>query len=170
MSQIKFTEDLIAPCGMNCGICKVYLAYSHSVPKERGKVSHCSGCRVRGKNCAFIKRDCPRKVGNQIASCAQCPEMPCQQLNHLDEHYQVRYGMSMVENLKEIQVQGVKAFLKSQQAKYRCPSCGDVVSVHDGKCYACGYQGQTPLKKVGKAQWDKARWVPNKNRLKRPLA
>ncbi|MCW4028780.1 MAG: DUF3795 domain-containing protein [Candidatus Bathyarchaeota archaeon] len=158
----KFSPELIAPCGMNCGVCKAYLAYSRGVPTQKGKVSHCSGCRVRDKNCAFIKRDFPKKVGKQLNSCLECSEMPCQRLSHLDQHYQARYGMSMVSNLKEIKEKGMDGFLESQAEKYRCPTCGDVVSVHDGKCYACNYQGEKPVKKVGKAQWDSARWVPDK--------
>jgi hypothetical protein len=164
MSTDKLTPELIAPCGMNCGICKSYLAFSRGVPKANGKVSHCSGCRVRGKNCAFIKRNCPRKAGKNPKSCLECADMPCRGLNHLDQHYRARYDMSMVENLKEIKEKGMTEFLKNQQAKYRCPSCGDVVSVHDGKCYACGYQGEKPIKKVGRARWDKARWVPDRKK------
>jgi rubrerythrin len=69
--------------------------------------------------------------------------------------------MSMVENLAEIKTKGMDEFLKSQTQKYRCPSCGDIVSVHDGKCYVCGYQGEKPIKKAGKAQWERGRWVPD---------
>jgi hypothetical protein len=139
MATNKFTPELIAPCGMNCGICKSYLAYSRGVPTQKGKVSHCNGCRIRGKNCAFVKRDCPKKVGKQLMSCSECSGMPCRRLNNLDQHYQERYGMSMVKNLKEIKEKGMTEFLKGQEAKYHCPSCGDVISIHDGKCYACGY-------------------------------
>jgi hypothetical protein len=142
MTSSKFTSELIAPCGMNCGICKSYLAYSRGVAAQKGKVSHCSGCRIRGKNCAFIKRDCPKKVGKHIVSCSECPDMPCRRLAHLDQRYREHYGMSMVENLKEIREKGMDEFLKNQEAKYRCPKCGDVVSVHDGKCYTCGYTSQ----------------------------
>jgi rubrerythrin len=65
--------------------------------------------------------------------------MPCKHLEHLDKRYRERYSMSMIENLKELEAKGLNEFLVSQQKKYRCPSCGDVVSVHDGKCYSCGY-------------------------------
>jgi len=71
-----------------------------------------------------------------------------QKLAHIDEHYSARYGMSMIENQKMIKEKGMDEFLKSQTEKYRCPSCGDLVSVHDGKCYACGYQGEKPLRKL----------------------
>jgi len=44
----------------------------------------------------------------------------------------------LVENLKEIGEKGMKEFLEHKEEKYECPSCRDVVSVHDGKYYACG--------------------------------
>lgn len=157
-----FTPGLIAPCGMNCGLCKAYLAYSRGVPAKKGEVSHCTGCLARNKNCAFIKRDCEAIRKKQIRFCYECSKMPCKNLAHIDEYYIARYGMSMVKNQKMIKEKGMSEFLKSQVEKYRCPSCGDVISVHDGKCYACGYQAEKPIKKVGKSQRDKARWIPNK--------
>ncbi len=63
--------------------------------------------------------------------------MPCENLDRLDRRYRSRYSMSMVENLREIKEKGIKKFLENQEMKYECPECGDVVSVHDGKCYAC---------------------------------
>jgi hypothetical protein len=153
----KFTPDLIAPCGMNCAICKAYLAYSHNVPRQKGKVTHCTGCLARNKNCAFVKRDCPKKVGKKLRICSECANMPCRNLAKIDELYRARYGMSMVENLKDIKEKGMTEFLHTQAKKYHCPNCGDVVSVHDGKCYACGFQGEKP-----KGSNPKYRWVPNR--------
>ena len=141
MSSNKFTPDLIAPCGMNCGICKAYLAYTHGIPRQRGKVTYCAGCLPRAKNC-YIKRGCPKLSKHQIQSCSECDSMPCKHLEHLDNRYRERYGMSMVENLKMIKTQGMDSFLKNQEETHRCPNCGDVVCVHDGKCYSCGYTRQ----------------------------
>jgi len=121
---------------MNCGICKRYLAYSRGIPEEKGKISHCSGCLPRNKNC-FIKRGCKNLRRNEIKSCYECDDMPCENLDRLDRRYRRRYGMNMVENLKEIKEKGMKNFLQSQEEKYRFPECGDIVSVHDAKCYTC---------------------------------
>ena len=134
----KFTPDLIAPCGMNCGICKAYLAYSRGVPQERDKVTHCAGCLPRGKNC-YVKRGCRNPAKKNMRFCFECDQMPCKNLDRLDRRYREHYGMSMVENLKQIKTQGIEDFLKSQEAKSKCPECGDVVSVHDRKCYSCGH-------------------------------
>jgi len=138
MQKEKFTPELIAPCGMNCGICKGYLAYSRGIPRERGKVSHCSGCLPRNKNC-FIKRGCKKLAKNEIKFCFECEDMPCENLDRVDRRYRKRYDMSMVENLKELKEKGMKKFLKNQKEKYECPECGDVISVHDRKCYSCGH-------------------------------
>jgi hypothetical protein len=156
MPNNEFTPDVIAPCGMNCGICKAYLAYSRGVPYKKGEIYHCTGCRVRDKKCAFIKRDCEKLRKKQISFCYECQEMPCERLAKLDQRYISYYGMSMLENQKMIKEKGMTEFLRSQSEKYRCPQCGDIVSVHNGKCYSCGFQAQKP-----KAVGPKARWVPN---------
>jgi Protein of unknown function (DUF3795) len=139
MSCFKFTSELLAPCGMNCAICKAYMAYTHEVPRVRGKVTYCAGCLPRAKNC-YIKRGCKKLSKHELQSCSECATMPCEKLEHLDKRYRERYGMSMVENLKELRMKGLDEFLKSQAEKYRCPDCGDVICVHDSKCYSCGYK------------------------------
>jgi hypothetical protein len=143
MNQVKFNPELIAPCGMNCAICRAYLAYTHGVPRVRGKVSYCAGCLPRGKNC-YIKRGCRKLTKHEIQSCSQCDSIPCEKLAHLDKRYRERYSMSMVENVKIIKEKGMEEFLKIQAERYSCPSCSGVVSVHDGKCYSCGYVRNKP--------------------------
>ena len=99
MSSNRFVPELIAPCGMNCALCRAYNAFIHGVPRQRGKVTHCAGCLPRAKNC-YIKRGCKKLSKHQIQSCSECETMPCNKLDHLDQRYRERYGMSMVENLK----------------------------------------------------------------------
>ena len=132
-----FTPELIAPCGMNCGICKAYIAYTRGIPRQRGKVTRCAGCHPRNKNC-FIKRNCRKLSKHEIQFCYDCTVMSCKNLDRLDRRYRERYGMSMVENLKMLKANGMETFLASQQEKHSCPNCGDVICVHDGKCYSCG--------------------------------
>ena len=139
MINNKFTPELVAPCGMNCAICRAYIAYTHDIPRLRGKITYCSGCLPRAKNC-YIKRGCKKLSKHQIQSCSECDTMPCEKLAHLDKRYSERYSMSMVENLKLLKAKGMDDFLKSQAEKYTCPNCGDVFCVHDSKCLACGYK------------------------------
>jgi hypothetical protein len=131
----EFTPELIAPCGMNCGICSAYLAFSHNLPKKKGV--HCAGCRPRNKLCAFVKRRCQNLTENRISFCYECEDLPCRNLSHIDERYRRNYNMSMIENLKAIKESGMEAFLKDQREKYQCPNCGGVICIHNGKCYDC---------------------------------
>ncbi len=143
MKKGKFTSELIAPCGMNCGICKGYIAFTHRLPKVRGKTTYCAGCLPRQKNC-YIKRGCKKLTKHEVKFCYECAEMPCKHLEHLYSRYREHYGMSMVENLKMIKTKGMSGFLKSLQQRYLCPRCGDVVCVHDGKCYGCNFLQKKP--------------------------
>jgi predicted RNA-binding Zn-ribbon protein involved in translation (DUF1610 family) len=43
----------------------------------------------------------------------------------------------LVEDIKE---KGIKEFLETQKKKYECPKCGDILSVHNGKCYTYGHE------------------------------
>ena len=139
MTNTNFLPELIAPCGMNCALCRAYIAYTHSIPRVRGKITYCAGCLPRAKNC-YIKRGCKKLSKHQIQSCSECDTVPCEKLAHLDKRYRERYGMSMIENLKLIKANGNTQFLMSQADKYTCPKCGDVICVHDSKCLVCGYQ------------------------------
>ncbi|MDD1674658.1 MAG: DUF3795 domain-containing protein [Methanomicrobiales archaeon] len=127
--------DLIAPCGMDCGICSAYLACAEGIPRKIA--THCAGCRARNKKCAYLKGQCPGLRENNPRFCFECREFPCKRLQSLDRRYRFRYDMSMIDNLRMIQEKGMDAFLASQEEKYRCPHCGALISVHNGKCYRC---------------------------------
>lgn len=136
MKKNNKRKELIAPCGMDCGICSHYLAYSHNFPKRKG-IPQCIGCRERNKLCAFIKKDCGLLRKNKINFCFVCDTFPCQNLKRMDKKYTDRYGMSFVDNLVFIKEKGLNKFLPRQKRKYTCSQCGDTVCIHNKKCYAC---------------------------------
>ena len=133
----KYTEDLIAPCGMNCRICLGYFGYLASGKKRKMK---CIGCKPRDKSCAFLKKFCKKLTKKEINYCFECADFPCKHLEKLDSGYRNRYNMSMIENLDYIRDNGIDKFLKRQEEKYKCSECGGVICVHNGKCYSCGKQ------------------------------
>jgi catechol 2,3-dioxygenase-like lactoylglutathione lyase family enzyme len=133
----KYTEDLIAPCGMNCRICLGYFGYLVSGKKRKMK---CIGCKPRDKSCAFLKKFCKKLTKKEINYCYECSDFPCKHLEKLDNGYRKRYNMSMIENLEYIRDNGIDKFLKIQEEKYKCSECGGVICVHNGKCYSCGKQ------------------------------
>lgn len=134
----NLTQQLIAPCGMNCGICSGYLAYKHNIPRR--VVYHCEGCRPRDKQCSFLKKKCVddlKLLKGEVEYCFECDSFPCESLAKLDKKYREGYAMSQIDNLMEIKSKGIDSFIESQEEKYACPNCGNLISIHNGKCFVC---------------------------------
>ena len=129
--------ELIAPCGINCALCSGYRAFIHQTPRKRGKISWCSGCRARNKQCAFLKKRCTRLGTSAVEFCTDCPDFPCARMNHLDELYRKYYAVSPIRNLEEIRDHGIARFLEFEWERHRCGRCGGVISMHNRKCFAC---------------------------------
>ena len=129
-----FNAKLIAPCGMNCGICIAFFGYTIN---GRVRKYPCNGCRLRTSQCAFIKKKCDTLATNNIEYCFECSGFPCENLTTLDKRYRTKYGMSMIENLRHIQLNGIMRFLKNEKKRWRCLTCGGVVCVHNKTCYSC---------------------------------
>jgi hypothetical protein len=132
-----FEENLIAPCGMNCGLCSSYLAMKYDLKKTGIMKSYCPGCRPRGKNCAFLKKNCKLLGEGKVQYCYECGNFPCRRLKGLDKRYRTKYHMSMIENLENIKKDGIEKFLASQSKKWQCSKCGGIISCHNGLCFHC---------------------------------
>lgn len=141
-------EILIAPCGMNCGICSRYLALRNDIRSQGIGMAYCSGCRSRARHCAYIWRDCVLLNSGQIQYCYECADFPCHRLRKLDNRYRTNFRMSMIENLRYIKENGAEKFLNREQEKWKCPECGGIVSCHNGICFNCGLDSLKNKKKL----------------------
>ena len=130
-------EELIAPCGMNCGVCVSYLAQTNDLKKKGFGKKYCPGCVPRGKNCTFMSRSCELLGQGRVRFCYECGGFPCRRLKDLDKRYRTRYHLSMIENLNFIKRQSMTKFLEKEAAKWRCPACGGVICCHNGICFHC---------------------------------
>jgi len=130
-------EELIAPCGMHCAICSRYLAYVNDL-----KRSQCVGCRPGNRVCSYLFAKCSGinagLEGNASARfCFECEQYPCRQIDRMDDRYRKNYGMSVKDNLERIRRVGAEAFSRAQSEKYRCSTCGGLISIHNRKCFRC---------------------------------
>jgi hypothetical protein len=144
--------ELIAPCGMNCGVCSGYLARQYELKSKGIMKGYCAGCRPRGKNCAFLKKKCDLLGNGRVQYCYECGEFPCRSLKHLDNRYRTHYRMSMIENLVYIRDNGIEKFLEKEEEKWKCPECGAVICCHNGICFSCGLEKLK--KKKNKYRWE----------------
>jgi hypothetical protein len=125
--------ELIAPCGMNCGICLGHLRDKNQCPGCRKKDAYESSY---GRKC--IIRSCQILKENNWKFCSdKCDKYPCLRLRNLDKRYRTKYNMSMIENLENIKENGIRKFVKSEKARWACPECGGTICVHRGHCLIC---------------------------------
>jgi len=129
----EIPTDMLAPCGMNCAICIGHLRTRNQCAgcngDDQNKPKHCVICRI--KNCKEHK-------SNEPQYCFACEKFPCARLKHLDTRYRTNYGMSMIDNLHEIQARGIDAFVRREAIRWRCIQCGELLSVHRDECLHCG--------------------------------
>lgn len=130
-------EELIAPCGMNCGICIRYLSMRNDFRKNGFKKTYCEGCLPRDKNCLHMGDKCEKLKMGQVRFCFECTDFPCGRLKLLDKRYSTKYHMSMIENLNTIKEHGLKIFLKKEYEKWKCPYCEQMICCHNGLCLNC---------------------------------
>ncbi len=119
------TRNLIAPCGMNCGICKAHL-------REHNP---CHGCYRARENKPKTRANCRLRVCDKRTGkfCCDCREFPCDPLRHLDHRYRTKYGMSEIENLDFIRENGIRKFVTAERKRWI--SDKGVFCVHDRKHY-----------------------------------
>jgi hypothetical protein len=127
---------MIAPCGMNCGICSGFL-------RETREMNVCPGCNgddackpvacvtCRIKTCVELER-------SGEAFCFACTKYPCTRMKQLDKRYRTKYGMSMLENLANIRELRLDEFVARERVRWTCPGCGGVICVHRQECVYCG--------------------------------
>ncbi len=108
-----FNADMIAPCGLDCSICKRALA-------ETGR---CAGCRGPNDNKPEF---CSERCGIILCEKRKSSQYPLRE--------------SPLENLRFIREAGMAAFLERERKQWTCSACGGVICVHTGVCSDCGRQ------------------------------
>ncbi|MBJ6724917.1 DUF3795 domain-containing protein [Geomesophilobacter sediminis] len=127
-----FSSDMIAPCGLNCGVCRAFNRESN----------RCPGCRGDDAGKPPTRCSCPIKNcssrGPGSDNCSGCVDFPCPPLQRLDRRYRKRYGVSCIDNLAAIRDAGLAAFLAGEAARWSCAGCGGLLSMHEAQCPSCG--------------------------------
>ena len=145
MEAQRITADMIAPCGLDCSLCKRALA----------ETDPCPGCHGPNENkpefcalkCGIIL--CRKRKENGYTYCDECPDYPCADVLEKETRYTSKYPLyeSPGKNLRDIRESGMEAFLENERKEWTCPECGHIVSVHTGLCSGCGSQyGSVPVR------------------------
>ena len=137
MSTLKensTSPELIAPCGIDCRLCRAY---------TRDK-KPCPGCRTDGafksKSCVACRiKNCEKLTAGKLEYCFACEAFPCARLVHLDKRYQTKYATTAIGNLLSIKEIGITNFVENENKKWACPACGAMLCMHTPQCLFCGH-------------------------------
>ncbi len=134
-------------CGAYCGACPVYLAWAdqdlprlETLARELNTTVDrlmCTGCRSPAAFC--LGGDCEVKAcarHHGVAFCVDCADYPCNRIRRarVGEHYR---GL-LARDAKRLHEVGVSAWLREEDARWRCSGCGARVPAGSEHCPACG--------------------------------
>lgn len=119
----KITKNMIAPCGIDCAVCRAHVREKNVCPgcNNGPTLPSCKKCKIKL---------CDKKTGEH---CFACAEFPCEKMRKLDKRYREKYGMSEIENLEFIRDHGIDKFLESEKKKWLTDE--GIICVHDRKVY-----------------------------------
>ncbi|MBP1762861.1 MAG: hypothetical protein H6Q64_2403 [Firmicutes bacterium] len=129
----KIKIVMIAPCGLNCATClsqfKSTITCGGCNNNNHHKPEYCSRC---------IIKNCEKRIINKYKYCFQCDTFPCRRLKQLDKRYSTKYHMSLLVNLNDIKMNGIRNYIKREKGKWICSKCGYLLCVHREYCLNCG--------------------------------
>jgi hypothetical protein len=150
-------RDLMAPCGLYCGGCGIYIAGRDGNEKFRTVMGNlygtkpeetaCLGCmqpdspkQLYGFCTTCQIRDCVKTKG--YYSCHQCQDWPC----NLIQNFPLATGRKVMQRAIPIwrskvaehgDEEGSVEWARSECERYHCPSCGSPLFRGAQRCRAC---------------------------------
>ena len=143
----EIDTSLAAICGAYCGACPVYLAWGNqerprleALARSLGTTTDrlmCTGCRTPAAFC--FGGDCEIKVCAEkrgVAFCPDCADYPCDRIRRFEAA--APYRATMRRDASKLHAGGVTAWLREEDATWRCSGCGTRVAAGSDVCPRCG--------------------------------
>lgn len=143
-------RELLSPCGLYCGACGAYIATRDGNDKLKAGIAKVFGCEPEDVNC----QGCHSQVRYQhcqscaIRSCAgdkgfegcyQCEDFPCEHIDALGAMFpNTVAGKVIMRAIPAWRELGTEAWVAGEEARYRCPSCGQGLMRGSTRCHGCG--------------------------------
>jgi predicted RNA-binding Zn-ribbon protein involved in translation (DUF1610 family) len=159
---MKINRDLIAPCGLYCGVCAIYIAHRDNNHKFKERLANlykgnvagkgtlpnsenltaddirCRGCLsderfMHCRQCGI--RNCKKEKG--FTGCHQCDEFPCHHIENFPMTIGKKVILRAIPYWREV---GTKKWIQDEESRYICPECGNKVFRGAVKCNKCKEQ------------------------------
>lgn len=138
-------KELLAPCGLYCGVCGVYMAHRDNDLKLKEKLARFFGVPVESLSCkgclsnelaGFCKscliRECTRK--KTVEGCHECDDFPCDYI----ENFPIPLGKKVIlRSIPEWRQMGTEKWVEAVENRYLCPECGNALFRGAKHCRNC---------------------------------
>jgi hypothetical protein len=150
-------KELMAPCGLYCGTCGVYISTRDDNEKFRARMgnlygtkpeeTHCLGCMQADppkklyKYCGYCPiRNCVKSKG--YYSCHQCAQWPCDDINNFAFTTGVRVMKRTIPLWRSKVAEygdekGSVEWARLECERYHCSGCGKPLFRGAQRCRAC---------------------------------
>lgn len=149
--------SLMAPCGLYCGACGVYIATRDNNQKFKTVMGNLYGSKPEDTEClGCMQPDPPKKLygfcsecpirqcvkSKQYYSCHQCRDWPCNMI----ENFGVATGLRVMKRTIPIwrekvaeygDEEGSVQWAQAECERYHCPSCGKPLFRGAQRCRTC---------------------------------
>lgn len=144
-SSENINKELLAPCGLYCGVCGVLIAYRDNNSKFKKKLAalygvteeeiQCEGCKskVVFKYCKICPiKSCTEAKGYE--GCHECDDFPC----NLIKQFPMPVGRKvMLRAIPEWREKGAAQWIADEVKRYHCPECGYILFRGAKRCRNC---------------------------------
>jgi hypothetical protein len=143
--KMAVQKELLAPCGLFCGVCSIRIAHVNDDAKFKEKLSgfysvkpeeiHCDGCLSATP--FFFCQSCPIKsctAEKGYAGCHECADFPCTHVTNFPLPIAKKVMMRAVPAWKEL---GTEKWVEAEYKRYTCPSCGYALFRGAKRCRNC---------------------------------
>lgn len=137
--------DLLASCGMYCGVCGVYIAHRDNNEKFKERLTAVYGVGVEDIKCKGCKSEepflyckaCPIKsctAEKGYEGCYQCDDFPCS----IIEDFPLPVGKKVIlRATPQWREMGTEKWVEAEKARYHCPECGNQLFRGAKRCREC---------------------------------
>ena len=148
--MVNIKKELLAPCGLYCGVCSIYIAHRDNNLKFKKALLpiykafaksiddiSCTGCLSDGV--VFpVCRSCPIKRCSQdkgILGCHQCEDFPCKFIQNFPIAVGKKVILRAIPTWREL---GTEKWVELEEKRYHCPDCGNPLFRGAKRCNQCG--------------------------------
>ncbi|MFX1328412.1 MAG: DUF3795 domain-containing protein [Promethearchaeota archaeon] len=148
MDEIE--KDLLAPCGLYCGVCRIYKAHKDNDLEFKREILPtlndygaksvddiaCTGCLSDGAKFHFCQtcpiRDCIKN--KKIEGCYLCDDFPCSIITNWPDPLDKKVMLRSIPTWRNL---GTEKWIEAEEKRYQCPKCGKLLFHGAKKCREC---------------------------------